>query len=204
MNSLDNFGVRASVLWRPTSDLNVTLSGDWNLQDPVCCAQIYARVGTTQRALNRQYAALIARFPGYQVPSTDPFDRLTDLDAAIRARNEHGGLSARIQWDLGAVSLNSVTAWRYWDWTPANDRDFTGLPIALKVNNPTRQDQATQEFRYAFTGQKFDYVVGLFGYRLGFDDPKLQFLMMAFAGWGVGVIVRKISWKKATSRSILA
>jgi XRE family transcriptional regulator, regulator of sulfur utilization len=31
--------------------------------------------------------------------------------------------------------------------------------------------------------------VGLFGYRLGFDDPKLQFLMMAFAGWGVGVIV---------------
>jgi len=137
VNSLDNLGIRGALLWQPSDSFKVTLSGDYNIQDPICCVQIYARVGTTQRAANRQYAALIARFPGYAVPSTDPFDRVTDLDANIRARNEHGGVSALVEWELGKFALTSVSAYRWWDWTPANDRDFTGLPIFLKVNNPT-------------------------------------------------------------------
>ena len=55
----------------------------------------YGGYGPTQRAANRQYPALVSYFPGYAVPSTDPYDRLTDADAALAARNEHGGVSAR-------------------------------------------------------------------------------------------------------------
>ncbi|MFZ3483172.1 TonB-dependent receptor [Sphingomonas sp. 3-13AW] len=164
INSQDTLGVRGAVLWKPSDDLRVTLAGDFNVQDPICCGQIYARVGTTQRALNRQYAALTALFPGYQVPSTNPFDRLTDLDAELAARNELGGASMRVEWDLGPGTLTSVTAWRYWDWGPKNDRDFTGLPIYTKVNNPTHQDQYTQELRYAYDAGKLDFVVGAFAF----------------------------------------
>jgi iron complex outermembrane receptor protein len=184
VNGQDNFGIRGSLLWRPTSNLNITLSGDFNLQDPVCCAQIYARVGTTQRALNRQYAALIARFPGYQVPSTDPFDRLTDLDADLAARNELGGVSARIEWDLGdAGRLTSITAWRYWDWGPKNDRDFTGLPIYLKVNNPTHQDQYTQELRYNFEADRLNFVVGAFAFHQAIRTSGVQQTGTAASAW---------------------
>ncbi len=183
VNSQDNLSLRSSILWNATDTLSVTVSGDYNLQNPICCAQIYARVGTTQRVLNRQYAALIARFPGYAVPSTNPFDRLTDNDAPIRARNEMGGLSALGQWDVGPGRITSVTAWRYWDWGPRNDRDFTGLPITTKSENPTLQDQYSQELRYNYGGEKLDFVVGGFGFHQEIRTSGLQDSGTAASAW---------------------
>jgi iron complex outermembrane receptor protein len=165
IQSQDNIGVRGSVLWRATETLDVTVSGDWNLQDPICCAFSYGSYGPTQRVANRQYPALISYFPGYQTPSTNPYDRVTDADAALSARNEIGGASVRAVWDLDpSNTLTSITAWRFWNWAPANDRDYTGLQVYTKVNNPTRQDQVSQEFRFNHEGERYDFVVGLFGF----------------------------------------
>ena len=163
INEQDNIGLRGQLLWRPNDNIDVTLSGDFSVQNPECCAQIYVRTGTTQRALTRQYAALAAA-QNYRVISTNPFDRLTDVDADLNARNEIGGAALKIKWDTGPGTLTSVTAWRYWDWVPANDRDFTGLPITTKSNNPSQQEQYTQEIRYAQSGDAFDFVVGAFAY----------------------------------------
>jgi iron complex outermembrane receptor protein len=165
IQSQDNVGVRGSLLWKPSDALSVTLSGDWNLQDPNCCAFAYGGYGPTQRPANRQYPALVSYFPGYAAPSTNPYDRVTDADAALSARNEIGGLSARAIWDISqGNTLTSISAWRYWDWSPANDRDYTGLPVYTKVNNPTKQNQYSQEFRFNHEGNGFDFVVGLFGF----------------------------------------
>jgi iron complex outermembrane receptor protein len=183
INSQDNIGIRGALLWEPGDDLSITLAGDFNLQDPICCGQIYARVGTTQRPLNRQYAALTALFPGYQVPSTNPFDRLTDLDADLAARNELGGLSLRAEWDLGAGTLSSITAWRYWHWGPKNDRDFTGLPVYTKVNNPTVQNQYTQEFRYAHEAEELDFVLGAFAFYQEIRTSGIQETGPAASAW---------------------
>ena len=163
VNSQDFLGLKGSLLWKATDTLNITLAGDYNLQNPVCCAQIYAGYGSTQRAANRQYPALTASL-GYQVPSTNPYDRLTDLDAQLKARNEMGGASLRAEWDLGGGTLTSVSAYRYWDWQPSNDRDFTGLDVTTKSQNPTQQKQWTQELRYAQEGETIDFVVGAFGF----------------------------------------
>ncbi|HWL63174.1 MAG TPA: TonB-dependent receptor [Steroidobacteraceae bacterium] len=170
VNELDNVGFRGQILWRATDTLKVTFSGDYNKQNGECCAQIAARHGVTQRGANRQYFALAEAFD-YVAPGTDlvnrtfsPFDRVTDVDGELSARNELGGAAVRAVWGLGQGTFTAVSAWRYWDWVPANDRDFTGLPITTKSNNPSTQEQVTQEFRYSFTGERFDYVVGLFGY----------------------------------------
>ena len=163
VQSQDNIGIRGQLLWRPNDDLSVTLSADWNKQDAVCCASVFVRTGKTQRPANRQYAALAAA-QGYVVPSTNPYDRLTDLDANLNAGNEIGGVALRVKWDVGPGTLTSVTAWRYWDWQPENDRDFTGLPIVTKSQNPSQQDQYTQELRYNYTGDRFDFVLGGFYY----------------------------------------
>lgn len=163
VNSQDFLGLRGALLWKATDTLNITLSADYNLQNPNCCAQIYAGYGPTQRAANRQYPALTASL-GYAVPSTNPYDRLTDLDAELRARNEIGGASLRAEWDVGAGTLTSVSAYRYWDWNPSNDRDFTGLDVTTRSQNPTQQKQWTQEIRYAQEGRDFDFVAGIFGF----------------------------------------
>ena len=163
INGQDNVGIRGTVLWNANPDLRVTVSADYNVQDANCCAQYYARVGTTQRALNRQWASL-AQALNYAPPSTNHFDRITDIDAPLRARNEHGGASVLAEYNLGSGTLTSVSSWRYWDWGPANDRDFTGLPITPRSQNPTKQNQFSQELRYAYQGEGYDFVVGVFGF----------------------------------------
>jgi iron complex outermembrane receptor protein len=163
INEQDNLGLRGQLLWRPSDGLDITLAGDFSTQDPECCAQIFVRTGATQRPLARQYAALSAA-QNYTVVSTDPFRRLTDVDADLNAGNKIGGLSLRLVWDKGPGTLTAVTAWRFWDWKPANDRDFTGLPITTLSQNPSQQDQYTQEVRYAVDGSRFDIVGGLFAF----------------------------------------
>lgn len=163
VNEQDNLGLRGQLLWKPSNAVEATLAADYSAQDPLCCAQVYARTAPTQRPLNRQYAALAAA-QGYAVPSTNPFDRLTDVDAELNARNRIGGVSLRIRADLGRGTLTSISAWRFWSWVPSNDRDYIGLPITTKSQNPSRQDQFTQELRYALEGRKIDLSVGLFGF----------------------------------------
>lgn len=184
IQSQDSIGIRGSILWRATPSVNVTLSGDFNLQDPICCAFAYGGYGPTQRPANRQYPALISYFPGYQVPSTNPYDRLTDADAPLAARNEHGGLSARVVWDLSdRDTLTSITAWRYWDWAPGNDRDYTGLPVYVKVNNPTKQNQYTQEFRFNHQSDKIGFTAGLFAFHQDIHTSGIQQTGAAASKW---------------------
>ncbi|WP_428628142.1 TonB-dependent receptor [Sphingopyxis sp.] len=175
INEQDNLGLRGQLLFKPSEDLSITLSGDYSKQDPEGYGTAFVRVGRTQRALNRQYDALIAALntanPGrnFTVPSRDVYDRLTDIDASLNAGNKIGGVSAKVKWDVGPGTFTSITAWRFWDWKPENDRDFTGASIVSKSQNPSQQDQYSQEFRYNYSGDKLDFVVGLFGFKQRID-----------------------------------
>jgi iron complex outermembrane receptor protein len=163
INEQDNIGIRGQLLWQPTGTLDLTLAGDWSRQDPECCGTVFVRTGLTQQALARQYDALAAA-QAYEVVSRNPFDRLTDVDGNLNAGNELGGVALRANWDTGAGTLTSVSAWRYWDWQPENDRDFTGLPITTKSMNPSHQEQWTQEFRFSGEAGPVEYVIGAFGF----------------------------------------
>jgi iron complex outermembrane receptor protein len=173
VNEQDNLGLRGALLFKPSDDLSFTLSGDWSKQDAECCGTVFVRVGRTQRALTRQYDALVAAANAagrnYQNPSRNPYDRLTDLDSSLNAGNKIGGASLKVNWDVGPGHFTSITAWRFWDWKPENDRDFTGLSIVAKSQNPSQQDQYSQEFRYNYESEKIDFVVGLFGFKQRID-----------------------------------
>ncbi|WP_327196412.1 MULTISPECIES: TonB-dependent receptor [unclassified Sphingomonas] len=80
-------------------------------------------------------------------------------------------------------TLTSITAWRYWDWSPANDRDYTAFPIYTKVNNPTKQNQYTQEFRFNHKGEGYDFVVGLFGFHQKIRTSGIQQTGLAASKW---------------------
>src|SRR6218665_3507458 len=171
INEQDNLGIRGQLLFKPNDDLSITLSGDYSKQDPEGFGTVFVRVGKTQRAAARQYdglfAAITAANPGlnYAVPSRNPYDRLTDLDSSLNAGNKIGGASVKVKWNVGGGTLTSVTAWRFWDWKPENDRDFTGLSIGSLSQNPSQQDQYSQELRYNYESDKFDVVLGAFGFK---------------------------------------
>lgn len=182
INEQDNLGLRAQILWEAGENLTLTLSGDYSEQDPECCGTVYVRTGATQRALDRQYAALAAA-QNYAVPSTDAFDRVTDLDASLNAGNTIGGASLKAVWETGIGTVTSISAWRFWDWKPENDRDFTGLPITTLSQNPSQQDQFTQEFRLSGGDGGLDYTVGAFGFRQSVDTQGTQQQGPAASAW---------------------
>lgn len=184
INELDNLGIRAQLLFKPSDTFELTLAADYNRQNPECCGTVFVRTGATQRPLNRQYAALAAA-QNYTVVSTNPFDRLTDIDASINAGNEIGGVSLRIVWDVGPGTLTAVTAWRYWDWLPENDRDFTGLPIITNSQNPSQHSQYTQELRYNASSGSIDYVAGLFAFYQKIDTQGVERHGPASSRWNI-------------------
>jgi iron complex outermembrane receptor protein len=184
INEQDNIGIRGQLLYKPNDTLDVTLSGDYSDQNPEGQAQLYVRTGATQRPLNRQFAALAAA-QNYAAPSTNPFDRLADVDANLNSGNSIGGASARIRWRVGPGTLTSVSAWRFWDWRPENDRDFIGLPIVAKSQNPSQQDQYTQELRYNFSTQRFDGVIGAFYFHQKIDTQGTEAHGAASSRWTI-------------------
>jgi iron complex outermembrane receptor protein len=183
-NNLSNLGLRAQVLWKPTSTLEVSLAGDYNHQNIVCCATVFVENVQTQKALNRQYAAISA-VQGYALPgiAQNPYNRISDIDAMLRARQSIGGASLRAKLDLGAGTLTSITAFRYWDWDPSNDRDFTGLPITTVSQNPSKQRQFTQELRYNQHSAKLDFQIGTFYYYQKIDTDGSQVQGPAATKW---------------------
>ncbi|KPF88905.1 TonB-dependent receptor [Novosphingobium sp. AAP93] len=182
VNAQDNLGLRGQILWKPSNGVEFTLAGDFSRQNPACCTQLHVRVGATQRPLNRQYEALAAA-QNYAVPSTNPFDRVTDVDTPLRAKNKIGGVSLRAKIDTGIGTITSVTAWRFWDWDPSNDRDFLGLPITAKSQNPSQQDQYSQELRLSGETGKLGYTLGAFGFYQKITTQGLQQQGAAASRW---------------------
>ena len=88
-----------------------------------------------------------------------------------------------MKWDVGPGTLTSVTAWRFWVWKPANDRDFTGLAITTLSQNPSQQNQYTQELRYNYASRKLDFVLGAFAYHQTVRTQGTEQLGRAASRW---------------------
>ncbi|MET0533204.1 MAG: TonB-dependent receptor [Steroidobacter sp.] len=174
INELDNRGFKGQLLWQASSDFSVVFSGDYTEQDPIGYGQVWARTGSTQRPLNRQYDQLAAASGNYRPPSFNAFDRLTDLDSPLTAIQQFGGGSVLAEWNVGPGQFTDVSAYRTWDWGPSNARDFIGLPITTISANPSEQRQWSQELRYAASSGKIDYVAGLFGFYQTVDTAGVQ------------------------------
>ena len=167
-NGIANQAVRGQLLFKPTSDFQLRLTADFTNFQSECCTQVYLHAADVSplRSATRQYAGptgLATQF-GYAPPSSNPYDRLTDIDAELGVDTNEGGVSAITDWNLGGIgTLTSVSAWRFWNWDAANDRDYTGIPVQITQHIPSRQDQFSQELRLASNGeQRFSYVAGLY------------------------------------------
>ena len=147
-NRLNNLGARGQLLYAPSDKLAVTLAIDHTRQRPEGYTQVVAGVAPTLRPANRQYPQIAADLR-YTAPSFNAFDRLTDVDSALRSHQDMGGTALNIDRKVGRGSITSTTAYRYWDWNPSNDRDFIGLPVTTVSAAPSKQHQWTQEVRYA-------------------------------------------------------
>jgi iron complex outermembrane recepter protein len=165
LNDMDNYAIRGQLLFVRAEYLKLRVTYDVSDLDSSCCTQGYLRLGHSQRSSARQFPALAAGL-GYAPPSGNVYDRMTDIDADLEVMTQDGGTALIADWNLGANTLTSVSAWRYWDWDVANDRDYTGIPVQMVQRIPSRQDQYSQEFRVASNGEEqLQYVGGLYWFK---------------------------------------
>ena len=147
VNDINNLGFRGQLLYLPNNRFKINLTGDASRQRPDGYAQVVAGVVKTNRAAYRQFDAIIADL-GYSLASTNPFDRKIDHNTTWKSGNDLGGVSLNVEAKLGQGTLTSTSAWRYWNWDPSNDRDFTGLSVLQLSQATSKHQQWTQEVRY--------------------------------------------------------
>lgn len=183
VNTLDNLGVRGQLLFVQSDRTDIVLAADFTRQRPYGYAQVVAGVVPTLRTPDRQFEEIIAYFD-YDLPSRSAFDREIDHDTSWRSDQNLGGVSVNADIEMGPGTLTSTTAWRFWDWGPSNDRDFTGLPVLTLSQAPSRQEQWTQEVRWAgnFTS-RLDGVVGLFAFWQTIDSDPVHSEESGSAQW---------------------
>lgn len=164
INTLNNLGVRGQLLFTPNEKNNIILAADATRQRPLGYAQVYAGTVTTQRSAYRQFNQIIKDL-GYSLPSTNPFDRVTDTDTPWRSNQDLGGISLNADFKLGSGTLTSTSAWRYWNWDPSNDRDFIGLQALALSQAPSKHNQWSQELRWTGSfSEKLNAVFGLYAF----------------------------------------
>jgi iron complex outermembrane recepter protein len=163
INTLNNLGLRGQFLYLPSEKVEILLAADATRQRPDGYAQVIAGIVETRRAPFRQFNQIISDL-NYQLPTLNPFDRVVDQDTPWQSNNDLGGISLNVDAKVGAGTLTSTSAWRYWNWGPSNDRDFTGLQALALSQAPSKHDQWSQEIRYAGNfNSKLSGVVGVFG-----------------------------------------
>ncbi|NII26247.1 TonB-dependent receptor [Pseudoflavitalea sp. X16] len=161
-NDLNNLGVRGQLLFTPTDKTSITLAGDLSRQRPDGYAQVVAGVVVTKRAAYRQFDQIIKDL-NYQLPSRNAFDRIIDHNTTWRSGNDLGGVSLNVDVKIGNGTLTSTSAWRYWNWDPSNDRDFTGLAVLSLSQATSKHQNWSQEIRYAGNfSSRLSGVIGVF------------------------------------------
>ncbi|KIA93707.1 TonB-dependent receptor [Pedobacter kyungheensis] len=158
----NNLGFKSQLYYTPSDRLKILLSGDVSVQHPAGYPLVIAGVATTERSAYRQYAKIVSDL-GYQQPKIDPFSREINTNTPWRHNQSIGGISLNVDYKIGNGTLTSTTAWRFWNWDPTNDRDFSELAALTKSQGNSRHDQYSQEVRYAGNiTDKLSGVVGVF------------------------------------------
>jgi iron complex outermembrane receptor protein len=85
---------------------------------------------------------------------------------------------------LGKGTLTSTSAFRYWKWTPLNDRDYIGLPVFTISSGNSVHKQWSQEIRYSGNlTEKLHGVIGVFGLWQDLNSDPVQTEEAGSAQW---------------------
>lgn len=140
VNERNRYGFRGQLLIEPSDDLSIRLIGDYDKIDEDCCVAGNIVNGPTGAIVN-------ALAGGIGIDAENPFSY--DVYTNLPSENliENYGISAQIDYDLGAVSLTSITAYRGVDSFSNQDSDFTAADLLSQNINDTEIRTFTQEFR---------------------------------------------------------
>jgi outer membrane receptor protein involved in Fe transport len=160
INDTDRWNARLQALWDITPDATLRVIVDGGQTDENCCGAINVQSGTVVGALAGIY------FPGALLSDDESFQeerRMTvSPERSYAEAADDFGVSAELNWDIGGVSLTSITAYR--DWTAERDQDidFTSLDRAYRDGLTIDIETISQELRLQGEWGRVNWLVGAF------------------------------------------
>ncbi|MCO3452960.1 TonB-dependent receptor [Pseudomonas aeruginosa] len=157
LNGGERQGARGQLLFEPNEDFSLRWIADYNEEDSSNGSMVV--YGAAERFWQR--AALVGASP-----LRDPQRRKVNITGRQHVSVHQGGSSLEANWNLaGGYRLTSISAYRYWHFTPANDEQLNVSAIN-DTGVEVHDRQFSQEIRLASpTGGAFDYVVGAYAFR---------------------------------------
>ena len=154
-NDRNRWFVRGQALFEPSSDLKIRLIADYDMLDEKCCgvALLQPSVAT----------GVIGLLGGQQSDPADPFADVTYSNFVPVNEIENYGFSGQIDYNIGALGLTSITAYRRSDALTRQDVDFSSSDLIYPFLTDIKVDTFTQELRAtAELGDMFRGLLGVF------------------------------------------
>src|SRR3954453_6381996 len=190
LNNRNRVFTRGQLLFEPSNELSIRLIGDYTWRKERCCGAVYVDNTVNSDVGNLNEPAVPLQQPGAVPGRTNDngnniVNVLRDLGQDLAAlhsgysrnvsvtpgRDYTGttrdwGLSGEVNYDLGAASLTSITAYRHYDADQGGDIDYSTVDILFR--NPggagRRFNTFSQELRLqgnAFSNH-LDWLVGAY------------------------------------------
>lgn len=169
LHNRDRYLVRGQLLFQPNSDLSVKIIGDYGHRNEECCAATYLK----SRNLSRDASGNLVISPN----STAAYER--SLGAIINENTlsrqvsitpgrgyglqiDDWGVSGELNWAFGAANLTSITSYRDWKATSAQDGDFNNLDIFYRDGRKQQFKTFTEELRLQgkALNDRVDWLIG--------------------------------------------
>ena len=152
-NERNRWFARGQLLFAPQNGLEVRLIGDYGKIDENCCAVVNLRPSASTLAL---------RAIGGQVNAPgDAFANKVFYNFESANKIENWGLSGQVDYDVGAVKLTSITAYRRTDAVTNQDSDFTSADLLQRNYQDLGIKTFTQELRASFDlGDRINVLLG--------------------------------------------
>lgn len=147
-------GFRGQLLFQPSDKLSLRWISEYNSEDSNQGSSVIYGGTPTFWQLARELGA-------------HPRVGHTAIDARQHVSVHQSGHSLEVNWKLaGGSTLTSVSAFRDWHFTPANDPDGLELDVVRNAGYAVRDRQFSQELRLASpTGGLLDYVLGAYAFK---------------------------------------
>jgi iron complex outermembrane recepter protein len=200
VNSRNFYTVRGQYLITPNDDVSVLLIGDYSHRNESCCQATPVFPGP--------FAGIIAALAGnpalggtagqlpFPTTTTNPFNGQSFANYPIVQQIWDRGVSAQLDWKLGAAQLTSITEARVNSVAAGNDPDYSDAALVQEPanGNVTDYKQYSEELRLAGKTDRLNWLIGGFADREPltltstiFADDQFDLFLGATASAAAGV-----------------
>ncbi len=160
-NGRDRWFVRGQALFDNGSNLSIRLIADYDQIDEICC-------GVVNLQSSPSTAAILA-IGGRVTDPANPFGNIVYNNFGSSNDITNQGLSGQIDYEVGDLTLTSITAYRETDAAFGQDVDFTSADLLGRAQTQ-ELETFTQEIRASGTFGRLSALLGVFY----FDENVLE------------------------------